>query len=212
MDSKELNLKCPCCGKPQTVLVPVSVASKQTGISTIQVNAACGHRFDIYIDVNFQIRGFHRPDFTIISQLANVDKKLSSLLTNQQFTENEDGKNINDYKNYFDGDGFLDSFTGFDTVSEIDVYSKTKLLGVLQVPGDPDSKVIVSETPKIARSKVDAKESKAQLAEIKRQYELRMQKVRDLMKNQSAMTNEEKAKLLEIKKDLDAFQKQAFRS
>lgn len=211
-EAKEINLKCPCCGKSQVVLVPVSVANKQTGISTIQVNAACGHQFDIYIDIQFQIRGFHRPDFTIISQLANLDKKLSSLLNERSSTTNDDIKNINNYKNYFDGDGFLESFTGFNTVSKIDIYSKTKLLGVLQMPGDPDSKVIVSDTPKVARGKIDSKESKAQLEEIKRQYELRMQKVRELMKDQAMMTDEEKDKILEIKKDLDAFQKQIFKS
>jgi hypothetical protein len=209
-DTKEISLKCPCCGKSQIVLVPMSVASKQTGVSTIQVNAACGHQFDIYIDVKFQIRGFHRPDFTIISQLASVDKKLSSLL-GKRSSSSENGSNIiGDFKNYFDGDGFLDSFSGFNTVSKIDVYSKTKLLGIVQVVGDPNSKVIVSPAPKTVSGKMDTKASKIQLEEIKRQYEFRMVKIRELMKDQSAITDDEKAKILEIKKDLDAFQKQVF--
>ena len=211
-ETKEINLRCPCCGRLQIVLVPTSMANNNTGISTIQVNAACGHQFDIYMDVQFQIRGFHRPDFTLISQLADVDKKISSLMKERTTTTEFNTCDLNTYKNYFDGDGFLDNFSGFNTVSKIDVYSRTYLLGILQVPGNPDSKVVVSETPKLVRGKVMTKENKAYLEEIKQQYEARMQKIRELMRDQATMTDEEKAKILEIKKDLDAFQKQVFKN
>ncbi len=46
--------------------VPVKLIKENIkGVSTIAVNAACGHSYHIFVDKNFSIRGYQRSDFDV---------------------------------------------------------------------------------------------------------------------------------------------------
>lgn len=65
-EEKSLSVQCPVCSKKQDVLVPTRVVKDNIkGVSTIAINATCGHSFHIFVDKNFSIRGYQRSDFDI---------------------------------------------------------------------------------------------------------------------------------------------------
>nr|MDO8119393.1 hypothetical protein [Candidatus Sigynarchaeota archaeon] len=65
-EKKTLNVQCPVCGGKQDVDVPAKVIKENVkGVSTIAVNAACGHSYHIFVDKNFSIRGYQRSDFDV---------------------------------------------------------------------------------------------------------------------------------------------------
>lgn len=184
------------------------MVKKEDGICTIQVKANCGHVFDVYIDKKFKVRGFHRPDFVIISELEDFDKKLSKLLHKQEENLLHDSKQQGDIKNYFDGDGYLEDFSVYyDHENDIDIYSRSRLLGILQVPeleADKPKIILASaEKSSIATGDLD-------LEEIKRQYDLRMQKIKTLMKTSSGINDNDAGLLKEIKQNLDQYYRETF--
>nr|MDO8112222.1 hypothetical protein [Candidatus Sigynarchaeota archaeon] len=211
-DEHKISMKCPTCGREQSIIIPAAIMAKQhTGICTVQISAACGHHFDVFVDQKYAIRGFHRPDFVIISELAEVDRKLSTLAKTGGNIDNQKNPDIlvKNLKNFIDGDGFFEEF--FKNKSSIDIYSKTKILGVAQGKS-PEIPAVVVAASSATPGKLEAKEKQVMLEEIKKQYELRIQKLTELMKTQATMTDADKSKLAEIKKDLDEFQKKIFKA
>ncbi len=201
---KRIKINCPTCGTEQNISIPVDAIKNQAGICTIQIKASCGHVFDVYVDQNFKVRGFHRPDFTIIPELEKVDKEISTLIKNHHVNcDLELDKNDPAcYKNYFDADGFLEDISSFYANDNlVDLYSRSSILGVVQVEKEnPEQATFtpVVETPVVAASTQSSED-------IKRQYDLRIQRVKLLMTEN--VTAETKGRLLDIKRDLDAFYK-----
>ncbi|MBN2151672.1 MAG: hypothetical protein JW839_09515 [Candidatus Lokiarchaeota archaeon] len=65
-ERKVLNVQCPVCNAKQEVEVPTRVIRENIkGVSTIAINAQCGHGFHIFVDKNFAIRGYQRSDFDV---------------------------------------------------------------------------------------------------------------------------------------------------
>jgi hypothetical protein len=65
-DRKALNVQCPVCNQKQDVEVPTRIIRENIkGVSTIAINAQCGHSFHIFVDKNFAIRGYQRSDFDV---------------------------------------------------------------------------------------------------------------------------------------------------
>ena len=201
---KRIKMNCPACGMEQLVWIPIEAVKNQTGICTIQIQAACSHTFDVYIDQNFKIRGFHRPDFTIISELDKVDKEISTLMRKSNI---DPGPGFNDkdpanHKNYFDADGFLDDLSLFYSNDNlVDLYSRCSILGVVQVAKENPDHATFTPVVEVPAVSVAA----PSVEDIKRQYDLRIQRVKALMSEN--MTTENKGKLLDIKRDLDEFYK-----
>jgi hypothetical protein len=70
---KSLSVVCPVCGAKQEFEIPVKlIVENIKGVSTIAVNAQCGHGYHIFVDRNFSIRGYQRSDFDIA---ATVEKE-----------------------------------------------------------------------------------------------------------------------------------------
>ncbi|NMC05300.1 MAG: hypothetical protein GYA24_08820 [Candidatus Lokiarchaeota archaeon] len=65
-ERKALNVQCPVCNAKQDVEVPTRIIKENIkGVSTIAINAQCGHSFHIFVDKNFAIRGYQRSDFDV---------------------------------------------------------------------------------------------------------------------------------------------------
>ncbi len=63
---KTLNVQCPVCNLKQDVEVPARIIKENLkGVSTIAINAQCGHGFHIFVDKRFAIRGYQRSDFDV---------------------------------------------------------------------------------------------------------------------------------------------------
>jgi hypothetical protein len=209
-NEKQISINCPVCNQGQKITIPAAMLSKENGIADIQIKGVCGHNYDIYIDNNFKVRGYHRPDFVLISHLAEVDRKLSTIIQDDSELGSTITAEIKNYKNYFDSNQNLDDIKLFlDTESYVDIYSRTKLLGIVQVPGSDDSEMVFTPISKVPESDRVSKVDPAQMETIKLEYDMRIQKIRALLTD-STRGATEKAKLLDIKKDLDDYYKSVF--
>nr|MDO8118548.1 hypothetical protein [Candidatus Sigynarchaeota archaeon] len=65
-ERRSLSVQCPVCNQKQDVDVPTRIIRENIkGVSTIAINAQCGHGFHIFVDKNFAIRGYQRSDFDV---------------------------------------------------------------------------------------------------------------------------------------------------
>ncbi|MEX2754757.1 MAG: hypothetical protein Q6365_005145, partial [Candidatus Sigynarchaeota archaeon] len=65
-ERRALAVQCPVCNQKQDVEVPARIIRENIkGVSTIAINAQCGHSFHIFVDKNFAIRGYQRSDFDV---------------------------------------------------------------------------------------------------------------------------------------------------
>ncbi|MBD3185578.1 hypothetical protein GF325_02020 [Candidatus Bathyarchaeota archaeon] len=65
-NTRNIDLICPVCNTKQSIQLPVDlIANNIKGVSTIAINAQCGHSFHIFVDKNFAVRGYQRSDFDI---------------------------------------------------------------------------------------------------------------------------------------------------
>ncbi|MHA1683229.1 MAG: hypothetical protein ACTSUE_19985 [Promethearchaeota archaeon] len=76
MSTREITVVCPVCSNKQSFNLPVDVIENNIkGVSTIAINAQCGHSFHIFVDKNFAVRGYQRSDFDIKLDTASSLEK-----------------------------------------------------------------------------------------------------------------------------------------
>nr|MDO8113427.1 hypothetical protein [Candidatus Sigynarchaeota archaeon] len=72
-DKRAINVQCPVCNVKQEVGVPTRIIKENVkGVSTIAINAQCGHSFHIFVDKNFAIRGYQRSDFDVTTTAVDT--------------------------------------------------------------------------------------------------------------------------------------------
>ncbi len=72
-ERKAISVHCPSCNAEQLVEVPTTLIRENIkGVSTIAINAKCGHSFHIYVDRRFAIRGYQRSDFDVTSAVYDA--------------------------------------------------------------------------------------------------------------------------------------------
>ncbi|MHA1889480.1 MAG: hypothetical protein ACTSYS_00685, partial [Promethearchaeota archaeon] len=65
-NTRDINVICPVCNQKHSFSVPIDIIQNNIkGVSTIAINAQCGHSFHIFVDKNFAVRGYQRSDFDI---------------------------------------------------------------------------------------------------------------------------------------------------
>src|SRR5512137_1324835 len=78
-DRKALNVQCPVCNLKQDVEVPTRIIRENIkGVSTIAINAQCGHSFHIFVDKNFAIRGYQRSDFDVTATAVEPEQAVQN--------------------------------------------------------------------------------------------------------------------------------------
>ncbi|MFW9950517.1 MAG: hypothetical protein ACFFKA_10390 [Candidatus Thorarchaeota archaeon] len=63
----KIHVICPHCQKNQFIKIPASIINESRNVTTISIPTKymCGHSFQIFVDKQFQIRGYQRVDFDI---------------------------------------------------------------------------------------------------------------------------------------------------
>ncbi|MFX0187987.1 MAG: hypothetical protein ACFE8A_09640 [Candidatus Hodarchaeota archaeon] len=86
---------CPICKIKKQVRLPESAFKKESHITTVSIpkRAICEHHFQVFVDNNFQVRGYQKVDFEIDSEkmhmevvkgkLTEIKDKLDSIINKQ---------------------------------------------------------------------------------------------------------------------------------
>ncbi|MHA1700514.1 MAG: hypothetical protein ACTSWN_16875 [Promethearchaeota archaeon] len=209
-ETVKLNIICPSCQKTQVLHIPRTVVKNSGGLATIDVKAVCGHNFHIYLDQNFKIRGYQSADFEFISELEEVDRKISSLIDDEKMQELI--KNSGDgLKNYFNAELFQENLR--DLLYIHDGLNPIQLTSTEFSKGDKDAKTINAETSD-AESDEDLKAKQAEIKSFKEKYEARMKKIKDLIYEIGVgkmhgvpddVLNQKKEELVRLRQELHAF-------
>lgn len=67
-ERKELRVVCPICSRTFKIRIPskaILEPMKGGGITSVSVHASCKHRFVIFIDKGFKIRGYQTVEFHV---------------------------------------------------------------------------------------------------------------------------------------------------
>ncbi|MHA1794149.1 MAG: hypothetical protein ACTSVI_16020 [Promethearchaeota archaeon] len=203
----QIQIQCPSCKKSQWIKLSDDTFKNQEGIATVAINAACGHSFHVFIDSSFKIRGYHRADLVIISEMVKIDKEISLMLKDEGI-EIDDEKPL---KNFYNDSIFSPSIKNLmESFDNSNLYSEIKILNIKpqKIDGNGSTSSI-----KELKSIVDEDETE-KLKMLKRQYGVRIKKLEDaiikleihMKKNQGKIPREElefkSRKLKHLKKKL----------
>lgn len=66
-----VNVVCPICKERKKILVPVSIINEAKQLSTISLpkDLICEHHFQMFVDKNFNVRGYQKVDFQIDAEI-----------------------------------------------------------------------------------------------------------------------------------------------
>jgi len=63
-----LKIKCPICSRTYCIKVPklaLDESMDKGGMTSISIEPSCNHRFVIYVDTNYKIRGYGKINFCV---------------------------------------------------------------------------------------------------------------------------------------------------
>ena len=69
---------CPVCKARRVIQLPKSIVDQASNLTTISVpqNLVCKHHFQLFIDKNFEIRGYQKVDYQLNSEAIEKEKTL----------------------------------------------------------------------------------------------------------------------------------------
>jgi hypothetical protein len=84
LKSQEVKIKitCPACSKKQTITVKREIIAKK-GLTTIAVDAACGHRFQVHLDKDLDVRGYKLANAVARTEIAEVDDQINKFVKDE---------------------------------------------------------------------------------------------------------------------------------
>ncbi|MBD3186284.1 hypothetical protein GF325_05605 [Candidatus Bathyarchaeota archaeon] len=197
-DNLKLTITCPSCSKKQVIKVPCSTLDKDGNISTVSIEAACGHRFHVFIDAGGKIRGYQASDIVLISEIVQIDQEISSLLGK----ENTILGNKHSIKNHYNEHDFLQNLDlFFKNRNYTNMYSRQGNNAAFVIEGKKGKQVISTSVDQI-KKKYSVRIKQLENAIIKLQVSTKT--------GSEEISEEEMAskrqKLVELKKKLqDAF-------
>jgi predicted regulator of Ras-like GTPase activity (Roadblock/LC7/MglB family) len=82
ISTKSFNLKCPSCKASVTVTMPLSIKDMgQGGLTNILIPhtaTPCGHAMQIFLDLNYRVRGYTRIDYVNEESASEAEMKKAS--------------------------------------------------------------------------------------------------------------------------------------
>lgn len=84
----KIQVICPHCNKSKFIKIPANIIHKSNNVTTISIplNHICEHSFQVFVDKNFDIRGYQRVDFDISNFEIYSDSKREDLLITYNFS------------------------------------------------------------------------------------------------------------------------------
>ncbi|MHA2000269.1 MAG: hypothetical protein ACTSU9_19345 [Promethearchaeota archaeon] len=173
--SREISISCPTCSSSQVINVPGDAIAKDGGISTVAIEAACGHRFLIFIDNDLKVRGYQSADIVLISEIVKIEEEISSILDSEGIKLKQEGS----LRNFFNERDFLEHVDiFFKALNYSDPYSR-KVVSNAGEKVEAET-VVKTEAGTESRVTVIKSESKATPMElIKRTYGIRVKQLED---------------------------------
>ncbi len=64
---RTVKVKCPICSAQKEIDIPESVINHSKQLATVSINphSVCNHSFQIFIDKNFKVRGYQKPEYEV---------------------------------------------------------------------------------------------------------------------------------------------------
>ncbi|MBD3186283.1 hypothetical protein GF325_05600 [Candidatus Bathyarchaeota archaeon] len=70
---KTVRVSCPTCKEHQVIQCEQSLLEKTQSIAVILVEGECGHKFHVFVDSNFKVRGYQATDAVICGEIISRD-------------------------------------------------------------------------------------------------------------------------------------------
>ena len=72
--AKKIPTTCPICKSKKEIGIPESIINQASQLTTVSLpkGLVCDHHFQMFVDKNFQVRGYQKVDFEI--ELGRIDK------------------------------------------------------------------------------------------------------------------------------------------
>ncbi|MEX2727327.1 MAG: hypothetical protein Q6353_008735, partial [Candidatus Sigynarchaeum springense] len=110
IDVRRVKIQCPACGKEQYVRLHVENLVMKNGVVSLVIKAACDHEFHLYLDKQFQVRGYERIDAVVSAEMLQVDQEISDFMKGEGIKERASGGFVGKLRNDFERDRYLETF------------------------------------------------------------------------------------------------------
>ncbi len=104
MDVRRVKIECPACGKGQYVRLRAENLETRNGVVSLVIKAACDHEFNLYLDKQFQVRGYERIDAVVSAEMLQVDQEISDFMKGEGIKERASGRFVGKLRNDLDRD------------------------------------------------------------------------------------------------------------
>nr|MDO8088351.1 hypothetical protein [Candidatus Sigynarchaeum springense] len=135
IDIRRVKIECPACGKVQYVKLRVESLVTKNGVVSLVIKAACDHEFHLYLDKQFQVRGYERIDAVVSAEMLQVDQEISDFMKGEGIKERVSGRFIGKLRNDIERDRYLETIIRYFRGADVaDSYWVDAISGHRPVP------------------------------------------------------------------------------
>ncbi|MBN2154243.1 MAG: hypothetical protein JW839_22500 [Candidatus Lokiarchaeota archaeon] len=109
IDFRRVKIECPSCGKEQYVKLCTERLEPTNGVVSLVIKAACDHEFHLYVDKQFQVRGYERIDAVVSAEMLQVDQEISDFMKGEGIKERASGRFVGKLRNDVERERYLET-------------------------------------------------------------------------------------------------------